>query len=117
MKTHISKLLTRCILGIFALVFFVSCQHSPNLTGKWQEIGNEAILEFHEDHTFTAADNMGMTVSGTYDLDNDGNMRFEIKYNDSSPEIINAKISLKGDELTIIYGDTAEIEKYRIVKP
>jgi len=60
---------------------------------------------------------MGMTVSGTYELDSDGNMRLEIKHTDSAPEIINAKISLQGEELTIIYGDTAEIEKYRIVKP
>ena len=117
MKTPMSKLLRHSALGILTLVFLSSCQQSPDLTGKWQEIENKAILEFHEDNGFTATDNMGMTVSGTYDLDNDGNMRFEIKHNDSPPEIISAKISLQGDELTIIYGDGAEIEKYKIIKP
>ncbi|MBI5578025.1 MAG: hypothetical protein HY895_02630 [Deltaproteobacteria bacterium] len=100
-----------------AIAFFVSCQHSQNLTGKWQEIENKAILEFKDDHTFIAVDDMGMAVSGTYALDNNGNVRFEFKHSVSEVEIIDAKISLQGGVLTFYYGDTREVEKYRRVKP
>jgi len=111
------KYLQAVIYVIAAISFVLSCQQSPNLTGKWQEIGSKATLEFNENNTFKAVDDMGMGVSGIYSLDNDGNVRFEIYRNESLPEIINAKISLQGDELAFYYGDTGEVEKYRRVKP
>ena len=111
------KYLQVVIFALAAIVFLVSCQHSPNLTGKWQEIGKTATLEFHEDHTFNAVDNMGMAVSGTYSLDNNGNMRFEIKHDEPEAEIIDAKVTFAGDELIFNFGDKGEVEKYRRVKP
>ena len=111
------KYLQIVIFALAAIAFLVSCQQSPNLTGKWQEIGKTATLEFSEDHTFNAVDNMGMAVSGKYYLDNSGKMRFEIKHDEPSPEIINVKVTVRDDELTVIYGDNGEVEKYRRVKP
>ena len=111
------KYLQAVIYAIAAISFVLSCQQSPNLTGKWQEIRSKATLEFNENNIFKAVDDMGMAVSGIYCLDNDGNVRFEISHNESLPEIINAKILLQGDDLTFDYGDTGEVEKYRRVKP
>jgi hypothetical protein len=111
------KYLQAFIFVFAAIVFLVSCQQSPNLTGKWQEIGKTATLEFNEDHTFKAVDNMGMAVSGTYSLDNNGNIRFEIKHNEPEAEIIDTKVRFAGDELIFNFGDRGEVEKYRRVKP
>jgi hypothetical protein len=111
------KYLQAFIFVFAAIVFLVSCQQSQNIIGKWQEIGKTATLEFNEDHTFKAVDNMGMSVSGKYYLDNSGKMRFEIKHNEPSPEIIIVKATVRDDELTVIYGYAGEVENYRRVKP
>jgi hypothetical protein len=110
------KYLQVAIFAITAIVFLVSCQHSINLIGKWQEVGKMATLEFCDDHTFSAVDNMGMAVSGTYALDNNGNIRFEIKHDEPSPEIIRAKVLVREEELIFIYGDNGEAENYRRIK-
>jgi hypothetical protein len=107
------------VLILFGLLLFLSiasCQQSQNVIGKWQEVGKTATLEFRDDHTFSAVDNMGMAVSGTYSLDNNGNIRFEIKHNEPFPEIIIVKLTVRDDELAVIYGYAGEVEKYRRVK-
>jgi hypothetical protein len=110
------KYLRIVIFALAAIVFLVSCQQSQNVIGKWQEVGKTANLEFRDDHTFSAVDNMGMAVSGTYALDNNGNIRFEINRDEPSPEIIRAKVLVRDDELIFIYGDNGEVENYRRVK-
>jgi hypothetical protein len=110
------KSLVLILLGLLVFLSIASCQQSPDLPGKWQEIGKTATLEFRDDHTFSAVDNMGMAVSGTYSLDNNGNIRFEIKHDEPSPEIIKAKVLVRDDELIFIYGDNGEAENYRRVK-
>jgi hypothetical protein len=110
------KSLVLILFGLLLFLSIASCQQSPNLIGKWQEVGKTATLEFNEDHTFSAVDNMGMAVSGTYSLDNNGNIRFEIKHNEPSPEIIIVKVTVRDDELTVIYGYAGEVENYRRVK-
>ena len=102
-------------VAVFALV--VSCQQSPNLTGKWQETRGRAIFEFQKDHTFSTVDNMGMQVSGKYNLDGQGNIRFEIQNEEANIEIIDARVTVAGDELIFKFGDTGEIERYRRVEP
>ena len=110
------KYLRIVIFALAAIVFLVSCQQSQNVIGKWQEIGKTATLEFNEDHTFKAVDNMGMSVSGKYYLDDSGKIRFEIKHHEPSPEIIIVKVTVRDDELTVIYGYAGEVENYRRVK-
>jgi len=75
-----SKLSIHCILWIFGAAFLTSCLHqsSSALTGKWQETRGRAIIEFFENRTFKTVDNMGMTVSGTYSINDKGKVRFEI---------------------------------------
>jgi len=99
------------------ILFLVSCQHSSNLTGKWQEIGKNVYLEFSDEKTFKAVDSMGMAVTGTYSVDNEGNVRFEIRHDESNTEIIEADVKVSGDELTVDFGDTQKVVKYKRVMP
>jgi len=109
------KSLVSILLGLLVFLSIASCQHSPNLTGKWQETNERGIFEFREDHTFSTVDNMGMQVSGKYNLDGQGNIRFEIQHEESNIEIIDAKVTVVGDELIFKFDDTGEIERYRRV--
>jgi hypothetical protein len=95
----------------------VSCLHSNSITGKWQETRGRAIFEFQEDHTFSTVDNMGMQVAGRYNLDGQGNLRFEIQHEEPNIEIIDAKVTFAGDELIFKFIDSGEVEKYRRVEP
>lgn len=79
----------------------------------WREIGKTPTLEFMEDGSFRTVDNMGMTVSGKYFLDNNGNAKFEIIHQGVSIETITARITIKGDKMTIKFTDTGEVEIYR----
>jgi len=105
----------RCsVFIILALLIILACAaNTPNIVGKWKEIGKTATLEFWKDGTFKAVDNQGMTVKGKYTLIEPGNIRFEIFRQDSSPEIVNGTVSLQGDLLTFTSADGKEIERYR----
>ena len=107
------RLIHYFMLTIVASLFFVSCLSTPNVIGKWREIGKTATLEFWKDGTFKAVDNEGMSVTGKYFLLNNGNIRFEVNRIGSSPDIINGKIAIMGDELTFRSLDGREIERYR----
>jgi hypothetical protein len=106
-------------LVISAITFLISCtqQHSQILTGKWQEIGKKATLEFYEDNTFKAIDDMGMAVNGKYAVDHNGNFRFEVKHGDGETEIIGANVVFEKEDLIFNFGDTNGVEKYRRIKP
>ena len=100
-------------LTIFAFFLIISCAQAPGVVGKWREIGKTATVEFLKDGTFKAVDNQGMAVSGKYTLSENGNVRFEIDREDSSPEIVTGKISVRGEELTLISGDGKEVDRYK----
>jgi hypothetical protein len=104
------------LLMFFVVVLSLSCQHSPSITGKWQEIKKAGTLEFKDDNTFNAVDDMGMAVSGVYHLDDSGNMHLEIKHHELPPETINLRIKIEEDKLTLIYGEKEIDDKYRRVK-
>jgi len=105
------------VVGAFLSVIFytmlTSCAGAPGVIGKWQEPGTTATMEFFRDGTFTAVDDMETEVSGSYLLRKDGGILFEIIHPESSPETISAMLSVKGDELTLTFGDDKEVEKYR----
>lgn len=101
------------LLASLWVVLPVSCIHTPEVVGRWQEIGKTATLEFHSDSTFNAVDDMGMAVSGKFTLDKDRNIRFEIKHKDSSTETINGALSVHGDELTYTTEDFKEVYRYK----
>jgi hypothetical protein len=49
---------------------------------------------------------MGMQVGGKYNFDDRGNIRFEIPHEESNIEIIDANVTVAGDELIFKFGDT-----------
>ena len=99
--------------AILAFSFIIACSNTPNLVGKWKEIGKAATIELWEDGTFKAIDNQKMTVSGKYSLSEHGNIRFEIFRQSSPSEIVNGKYSVQGDILTFTSADGKEIQRYR----
>jgi hypothetical protein len=99
--------------AILAFSFIIACANTPNLVGKWKEIGKAATLELWEDGTFKAVDNQKMAVSGKYSLSEHGNIRFEIFRQGSPSEIVNGKYSFQGDILTFTSADGKEIQRYR----
>jgi len=113
MKNILVKTVICSLLGVLLIVSLVSCAHTNNLAGKWQEIGKKSTIEFHTNGTFDAVDDMGMAVRGKYFLQENNTVRFEITREGAAPEIIRGKLILQGDELTLISADNKETEKYR----
>ncbi len=101
------------LLTIFTFFLIISCAHTPGVVGKWREVGKTATVEFWKDGTFKAVDNQGMAVSGKYSLSENGNVKFEIDREDASPEIVSGKISVRGEELTLISGDGKEVDRHK----
>ena len=99
--------------AILAFSFITACANTPNLVGKWKEIGKVATLELWEDGTFKAVDNQKMAVSGKYSLGEHGNISFEIFRQGSPSEIVTGKYSVQGDILTLKSEDGKEIQRYR----
>ena len=100
-------------IAILVFFFIMACAITPNLVGKWKEIGKTATLELWKDGTFKAVDNQKMAVNGKYFLSENGNIRFEIFRQDSPSEIVNGKYSVQGDILTFTSADGIEIQRYR----
>ena len=103
----------KTLLAVLTFFLFISCAHTPGVVGKWREVGKTATVEFLKDGTFKAVDNQGMAVSGKYTLGKNEKVRFEIEREDASPEIVTGKISVRGEELTLISGDGEEVDKYK----
>ena len=85
----------------------------PNVVGEWREEGKTATVVFWKDGRFKAVDNQGMAVSGNYTLHDNDTIRFEIDRQGLSPEIVVGKISIDGEELTLISGDGSEVDRYK----
>ena len=101
------------VFAILAFSFIIACANTPDLVGKWKEIGKAATLELWKDGTFNAVDNQKMAVSGKYSLSEHGNIRFEIFRQGSPSEIVSGKYSVQGDILTLISADGKETQRYK----
>ena len=104
------------LLAFLPIVLLVSCAQKQDVAGKWQEVGKKSTLEFHSDGTFNAVDDMGMAVRGKYTLQKNGDIRFEVLHEGSSPEVINGKLIVHGDKLSFATADEKEVETYERVK-
>jgi len=113
MKNIDCKTFLRVLWLIPVLFLLVSCSSTPDMTGKWKEVGKSATLEFSKDGTFKAVDNQGMAVSGKYVLSKDGQLRCEILQDGRTIEVVNLQVSIKGDELTLTSPGHAGAEQYR----
>ena len=109
------RLVSLVAMAVVPLFFMPSCTNRSGLLGQWREIGKTATIEFHEDGTFVAVDEMGMAVTGKYELSGRGKIRFEIAHRESSTENIEAKLLMQHDELTISFEKDGGIERYRKV--
>lgn len=98
---------------VLSTLIFLSCAHTPEIIGKWQEPGKTSAIEFDRDGTFTAVDDMGMTVRGQYILQEDGRVLFEIKHPGASVEIITGTLAVKDDELKISIFEANEVITYK----
>jgi len=101
------------LLAICTCFFVISCANTPDVVGKWREVGKTATVVFWKDGRFQAVDNQGMAVSGTYTLHDKGTIRFAIDRQGSPPEIVDGKIALQGEDLTLLSGDGSEVNRYK----
>jgi len=113
MKNIDCKTFLRVLWLIPVLFLLVSCSSTPDMTGKWKEVGKSATLEFSRDGTFKAVDNQGMAVSGKYALLEDGQLRCEILQEGRTVDVVTLRVSVKGNELTLTSPGHAGAEHYR----
>jgi hypothetical protein len=115
-KNGESKRLAGIVRSVSIVLLLLSCASGPDIIGKWREVGQTATLEFSAGGVFKAVDNQGMAVSGRYAFSKDGNLRCEIQQEGGAKEIVDLKVTLKGDELTLGPSNSEKIEHYRRVK-
>ena len=113
MLKNVFKTVIRNLPALLVAGFLVSCMHQPDINGKWLEPGKTSSIEFRQDGTFTATDDMGMTVTGNYILQAEGKIRFEIKHPDSSVEKLSGNFAVKGDTLKLTHEENKEILIYK----
>ena len=116
MQKNIYKSVPYYSLVALLVLFLFSCVYPPTLAGKWQEPGKTSSIEFSQDGTFKAVDNMGMVVSGNYILQEKGKIRLEIKHSGSSVEVLIGLIAMQKDELVITSNDGKEVLTYKKVQ-
>ena len=116
MRKSAYKDATQNLTALLLLVFLLSCVYDPNITGKWQEPGKTSSIEFEQNGTFVAIDNMGMTVNGNYTLLSEGKIRLEIIHPNSYIEIIIGSIEIQGDKLKLSYNGDKEVLLYQKVE-
>ena len=112
------------IILVFITCLLSSCAFGPNVIGRWQQVDGEDTLEFHEDGTFTAVDNMGATVVGRYTLHADGTLYYAVTHSDMQKaqlrpvdtlavRIAGVKLRPFGNELVISTEDSTQPEIYQ----
>lgn len=116
MRNSECKRLAVVILLIPVILLLPACASGPDIVGKWREVGKTATLEFSAGGAFKAVDNQGMAVSGRYTFSKDGNLRCEIQQEGGPKEIVDLKVTLKEDVLTLGPLNSEKAEHYRRVK-
>ena len=113
MKKRTMKAVLYAVPVVLAASLLVLCATGSELEGKWRQVGKDATVEFFHDGTFRAVDNEGLAVSGSFHMDDKGDIRFEIAHPGSSPEVVRARVTLKDDELTFAFPYSREVERYK----
>lgn len=110
-------------IALVATVLLVSCSAESELVGLWQSTDDDGTIEFESTGEVVVTDNMAATVSGRYEIEEDGSLRLELTGSDilrdsvqPMPEaVIEAHFELTGDELTLLFNGGSESESYRRV--
>ena len=100
------------LISFMVMMVITSCASMTGITGTWREVDSDATLEFSKDGTFRAVDDMGMAVSGTYTLSDDGMIRFSVHHGDGHDEVVIVEYSVSEDLLTVRTQDHSETEQY-----
>jgi hypothetical protein len=111
-------------IALVATVLLVSCLTESELVGLWQSTDDEGTIEFKSTGEVVVTDNMAATVTGRYEVEEDGSLRLELTGSDilgesvrPMPEaVIEAHFELKGDELTLLFYGGSESESYRRIR-
>ena len=101
------------IMAMLTCVLLWSCAGRPKIVGTWQEIGTTGTLVFFKNGTFTTVDDMGMEVSGNYVFRENGTVQFMINREGMSPEIMEARLNVQGEVLTLTFDEGKEVEQYQ----
>lgn len=104
---------------IFALA---SCSTQSTIHGLWQDTKEAGTIEFKTNGEIIIIDNMSATVTGVYQLKDNGEIKIELTASDILKEslepiettVITAQIvKLTSDELQISFGGKIKIENYK----
>lgn len=108
------KALLNCFVAILILFLFVSCSLENAIIGKWSEIGGTETLEFFKDGTVVVVE-FGMSMVGSYKFIDKDQIKLELGGLGVLVGPMVAKISIKGDEMTLNV-PTVGLTKYKRVK-
>jgi hypothetical protein len=117
MKTTHRHRICRCRRAIAPIVLTLAiyaCASGPAIVGNWKALEGAATVNFASDGTFSAVDNEGMPVSGTYRLVDPDGIRFEIRHGEADTERIDARISRTGERMTLVFPGENAIETYEL---
>lgn len=118
------RLLPTGLIAFFLLSLLASCALRPDVVGQWQRVDGESTLEFREDGTFAAVDNLGATVMGPYTLHADGTLYYAVTHTDIMQATLipveDFEVHIAGlkfrhfkVEIAVATDDGTEIEIYR----
>ena len=116
MRISTPKFAGRDLLVALSMVFLLSCAQSPDIFGKWKESGKSSSLEFRQDGTFRAVDDMGMAVVGNYTLESNGRIRFEIRHPDASAETIAGTLVVRENEMILMLDGDKEAMRHKRIQ-
>ena len=103
----------RLAASLAALCFICACATTPAIVGRWESLDGPGNVTFNADGTFTATDNQGMPVEGTYRLSGPDGVRFEIVHANQATESIAARMAQDGDRMTLVFPEQDAVENYR----
>ena len=100
------------VFSIIAAVLLIAGCGSPEdaFIGEWLDSEEELTIVFSDDGTLTLGDEW-MTISGTYELLDDGEMQIELREGDEVESVV-ATYEFEGDVLLLTAeGDTLRLER------
>lgn len=114
--------MVRSISILAVITALVSCVAQPALNGFWQGTEEFGSIEFKATGEVIVVDNMSATLTGYYEIDNDGLIKFEFIASDILRESVQPMektvlwariVKLKGDELQLQFLGKEGMESFR----
>jgi hypothetical protein len=105
--------------------FLTSCSTETSIHGLWQDTNDEGTIEFKSDGSVIIIDNMSATVTGTFNIQNNKQITFELTATDIMQDSIKpiekttviAKIlEFDKNKLKLSFGNDPDIESYERVR-